>query len=89
MLGSQEKQIHTNSEMRMPSLARGKTKNHSKNEDMWREASIESMTTFLREKLPGWYGHLLRKKAEYTTKKMLNMQVPEKRRRGGPTKMAR
>ena len=59
--------------------ARGKTKkDHFKNEDIWREANIEPMTTFLRKKRLRWYGHAIRKEGEDTTK-MLNMQ--EKRRR--------
>ena len=36
-------------EMRMLRCARGKTKkDHIKNEDIWREANVEPMTTFLR-----------------------------------------
>ena len=74
--------LHT-TEMRMLRWARGKTKkDHVKNEDIWREANVEPMTTFLRKKRLRWYGHVLRKEGEDTTKKMLNMQVQGKRRRG-------
>ena len=48
---------------------------HIKNEDIWREANVEPMTTFLMKKRLRWYGHVLRKEGEDTTKKMLNMQV--------------
>ena len=46
-------------------------KDHIKNEDIWREANVEPMTTFLRKKRLRWYGHVLRKEREDTTKKML------------------
>ena len=73
--------LHT-TEMRMLRWARGKTKkDHIKNEDIWREANVEPMTTFLRKKRLRLYGHVLRKEGEDTTKKMLNMQVQGKRRR--------
>ena len=40
--------LHT-TEMRMLRWARGKAKkDHVKNEDIWREANVEPMTTFLR-----------------------------------------
>ena len=42
------KKLHT-TDMRMLRWARGNTKkDHIKNEDIWREANIESMTIFLR-----------------------------------------
>ena len=41
------------------------------------------MITFLRKRRLRWYGHVLRKEGEETIKKMLNMQVQGKRRRGG------
>ena len=48
--------LHT-TEMRMRRWARGKTKkDHIKNEDIWREANIEPMTTFLRQKQLRWAG---------------------------------
>ena len=78
--------LHT-TEMRMLIWARGKTKkDHIKNEDIWREANVEPMTTFFRKKRLRWYGHMLRKEGEDTTKKMLDMQVQGKRRRGRPKK---
>ena len=59
----------------------GKTKkDHNKNEDIQREANIEPMTTFLRKRRLRWYGHVLWKEGEDTTKKMLYMQVQGKRR---------
>ena len=64
MLGSKEndtQKLHT-TEMRMLRWARDKTKkDHIKNEDIWREANVEPMTTFLRKKRLRWYGHVLRK----------------------------
>ena len=32
-----------------------------KNEDIWREANVEPMTTFVRKRRLRWYGHVLRK----------------------------
>ena len=59
--------------------ARGKTKkDHIKNEDIWREANVEPMTTFLRKKRLRWYGHVLRKEGEDTTKKMLKRKCRER-----------
>ena len=78
--------LHT-TEMRMLRWARCKTnKDHIKNEDIWREANVEPMTTFLRKKRLRWYGHVLRNEGEDTTKNMLIMQVQWQRRRGGPRK---
>ena len=75
--------LHT-PEMRMLRLARGKTKkDHVKNEDIWREADVEPMTTFLRKKRLRWYSHVLRKE---TTNKMITMQVQGKRIKGRPKK---
>ena len=73
--------------MRMLRWARGKTyKDHIKNEDIWRDANVETMTTFLGKKGQRWYCHVLRKEGDDTTKNMLNVQVHGKRRRGGPRK---
>ena len=42
--------------------ARGKTNNcHIMNEDIWREANVEPMTTCLRKRRLRWYGHVLSK----------------------------
>ena len=67
--------LHT-TEMRMPRLARGETKmDHIKNEDIWREANIEPMATFLRMR---WHGHVFRKEGEDTNKKMLSREREER-----------
>ena len=39
------------------------------------------MTTFLRKRRLVWYDHVLRRKVDDTTNKMLNIQVQVKRRR--------
>ena len=71
----------------MSDAARGKTKkDHIKNEDIWRDANVEPMTTFLGRKRQRWYVHVLRKEGEDTTNNMLNMQVQGKRIRGRPKK---
>ena len=67
--------LHT-TEMRMLRWARCNTKkDHINNEDIWREANVEPMTTFLRKKRLRWYGHVLRKEGEDTTNKILIVQV--------------
>ena len=43
------------------------------NEDIWREANIGPVPTFLRKRRLRWYGHVLRKEGEDTTNKMLNI----------------
>ena len=47
--------LHT-TEMISMIWARGKTKkDHIMNEDIWREANLEPMTTFLRKRHLRWY----------------------------------
>ena len=79
--GSQEndtQKLHT-TEMRMLRWARGKTKKeHIKNEDIWREANIEPMTTYNGKRWLIMARPCVkegRKEGEYTTKKMVTMQV--------------
>ena len=73
--------------MSLPRWARSKTKKDQiKNEDIWKEATIEPMTTFLRKRRLQWYDHVLGTEGEDTTKKMVTMQVQVKRRRGRPKK---
>ena len=48
---------------------------HIRNEDIWKEDNIEPMTTFPRKARLRWYGQVLRKEGEDTTKKTLNMQA--------------
>ena len=74
-------------EFRMLMWVWGKTrKDHVNNEYICRETNFEPMTTFFRNKHLIWYGNVLQKKGEDTTKTMLHMQVQVKRRRRGPLK---
>ena len=59
-------------------------KDHINNEDIWREANAELMTTFLRQERLRWYGQ--RKEEDDTTKTMIRIQVQGKRRREVPRK---
>ena len=55
---------------------RGQTKkDHVNNEDIWREANIEPMTTFLGQRRLRWYGHVLTKEAPDTTKRMITTRI--------------
>ena len=68
--------LHT-TDMRMLRWARGKTKkDHVKNEDIWREANVEPMTTFLRKKRLRWCGHVLRKSRALTGDRTVNGSSP-------------
>ena len=55
----------------------GKKQDGPQNEDIWREANIGPMTTFIRKRRLRCYGHVLRREGEDTTNKMLNIQVGE------------
>ena len=64
------RKLHT-TELRMLRWARGKTKkDHFKNEDICREANIDTMTTFFRKRRHAWNGLVLRNEGEATTKNM-------------------
>ena len=77
--------LHT-THMKMLKWARDMTNvDHIKHEDVWREASIEPIATYLRKKRLKWYGHVLRKEMDDYTKKMSNMLVQGKIRRDGWT----
>ena len=60
--------------------------NSGKEEERQGRTNIGPITTFFRQKQLRWYGHVLRKEGEDTTKKMLTMQVQCKRRRERPKK---
>ena len=49
-------------------------KDHTKNEDIWTEANIEPMTTFLRQKTTAMvWSRVKEGKWGYTTKKMITV----------------
>ena len=80
-----EAQKQHTTEMRMLRLARGNgKKDRIRNEDIWREFNIEPLTTFHRQRRLIWYGHVLRKEGEDSTKKRIKGGHEGNRRNGGP-----
>ena len=70
-------------EMRMLRWIRGKIrKDHVRNKTIQEDAKVCQMSTFLRQKRLNWYGHI-RKREDNLSRKMMGMDVPGKRRRGG------
>ena len=79
-----ENRLHV-AEMRMLRWIRGKTrKDHVRNTIIQEDANVCQMSTFLRQKRLHWYGHVKRREADNLSRKMLDMVVPGKRRRGLP-----
>ena len=82
----EEMKLHT-TEMRMQRWARGKTRlYHVRNVDIWKEAHMQSMAEFLREKRLRWFGHVQRRAKDDATRKDIadEMTVDGKRNRGKP-----
>ena len=79
-----ENRLHV-AEMRMLRWIRGKTrKDHVRNTIIQEDANGWQMSTFLRQKLLHWYGHVKRREEDNLSIKMMDMVVPGKRRRGRP-----
>ena len=57
------------------------TKDHIKNEVIWREANIEPVTTVLRKKRRRWYGHVLRKDGEYHQEDVKHASAEQNKKR--------
>ena len=79
-----ENRLHV-AEMRMLRWIRGKTrKAHVGNQIMQEHAKVCQMSTFLRQKRLHWYGHIRRREEDNLTRKVMDLVVPGKRRRGRP-----
>ena len=79
-----EYRLHV-AEMRMRLWTRGKTrKGHVRNQVIQEDAKVCQMSTFLRQKILNWYGHIRRRKEENLSRQMMDMVVPGKRRSGRP-----
>ena len=71
-------------EMRMLRWIRGKTsKDHVRNQSIQEDAKVCQMSTFLRQKRLNLYGHIRRREEDNLSRKIMDMVVPGKRRRGG------
>ena len=78
-----ENRLHV-AEMRMLRWIRGKTrKDHVRNQSIQEDAKMCQMSTFLRQKRFNLYGHIRRREEDNLSRKIMDMVVPGKRRRGG------
>ena len=79
-----ENRLHV-AEMRMLRWIRGNTrKDHVRNKTMQEDAKVCHISTFLRQKPLHWYGHVKRREEDNLSRKMMDVVVLGKRRRGLP-----
>ena len=72
-------------EMKMLRFAMGVTrKDKIKNKHIRSTVKIERLRMKMREGRLRWYGHVMRRDQEYVGRKMMEMELPGKRRRGRP-----
>ena len=74
-------------EMKMLNFAMGVTrKDKIRNEHIRSTVKVEQLGMKVREGRLRWYGHVMRRDQEYVGRKMMEMELPGKRRRGRPKK---
>ena len=72
-------------EMKMLRFAMGVTrKDKIRNKHIWSTIKVERLGMKMREGRLRWYGHVMRRDQKYVGRKMMEMQLPGKRRRGRP-----
>ena len=72
-------------EMKMLRFATGMTrKDKIRNEHIRSTVKAERLGMKMREDRLRWYGHVMRRDQEYVGKKMMEMELPGKRKRGRP-----
>ena len=72
-------------EMKMLRFVMGETrKDKIRNEHIRSTVRVERLGMKLREGRLRWYGHIMRRDQEYVGRKMMEMELPGKRRRGRP-----
>ena len=59
-------------------------KNKIRNENIRSTVKVERLGMKMREGRLMWYGHVMRRDQEYVGRKMMEMELPEKRRRERP-----
>ena len=75
-------------ETKMLRFAMGVTrKDKIRNEHIRSTIKIEWLGMKMREGRLRWYGHVMRRDQEYVGRKMMEMELPEKRRRGRPKRI--
>ena len=72
-------------EMKMLRFAMGVTiKDKIRNEHIRSTVKVERLGMKMKEGRLRWYGHVMRRDQEYIGRKMMEMELPGKRRRGRP-----
>ena len=72
-------------EMKMLRFTMGVTrKDKIRNEHIRSTVKVERLGMKMREARLRWYGHVMRRDQEYVGRKMMEMELPGKRRRGRP-----
>ena len=72
-------------EMKMLRFAMGVTrKDKIRNEYIWGTVKVEKLGMKMREGRLRWYGHVMRRDQEYVGRKMMEMELLGKRKRGRP-----
>ena len=72
-------------EMKMLRFAMGVTrKDKIRNEHIRSTVKVERLGMKMREGRLRWYGHVMRRDQEYAGRKMMEMELPGKRKRGRP-----
>ena len=59
-------------------------KDKIRNEHIRSNVKVERLGMKMRERRLRWYGHVMRRDQEYVGRKMMEMELPGKRRRGRP-----
>ena len=74
-------------EMKMLRLAMGVTrKDKIRNHHIRSTVKVEQLGMKMREGRLRWYGHVMRRDQEYVGRKMMEMELPKKRKRGRPNR---
>ena len=74
-------------EMKMLRFVMGVTKKDKiRNEYIRSTVKVERLEMKMREGRLRWYGHVMRRDQEYVGRKMIEMELPGKRKRGRPKK---
>ena len=71
-------------EMKMLRFAVGVTKDKIKNEYIKGTVKVERLGMKMREGRLRWYGHAMRRDQELVRRKVMEMELPRKRKRGRP-----
>ena len=72
-------------EIKMLRFAMGVTRKEKiRNECIMGTVKVERLGMKMREGRLRWYGHVMRRDQEYVGRKMMEMELPRKRRRGRP-----